>query len=123
MEKCIYCGEEATTKDHIIPRSWGGSNDKSNLVPACKLCNTTRGDLAQEAFIQFLVFMKAEGKVLKELSRNQRKMMKYRFLRETGIEIGPSFSRRIFEKEPNNLILPREERLKALENLRQEQQK
>lgn len=36
---CWYCGEPATTVDHVIPRSRGGSDDDSNLLPACGPCN------------------------------------------------------------------------------------
>lgn len=39
---CHYCPEPATTKDHIVPSSWGGGGDK-NLIPACAPCNTKKG--------------------------------------------------------------------------------
>lgn len=41
--KCVYCGQLATTMDHIVPVSKGGSNDLSNLVPACSGCNASKG--------------------------------------------------------------------------------
>ena len=41
---CAYCRcERATTLDHIKPRSKGGSNLRSNLVPACVECNHNKG--------------------------------------------------------------------------------
>lgn len=30
------------TKEHIIPRALGGSNDQRNLTAACRQCNHTR---------------------------------------------------------------------------------
>lgn len=37
--KCFYCPEKATTRDHIIPLAKGGTDDISNIIPACKSCN------------------------------------------------------------------------------------
>lgn len=41
---CHYCNAPANTADHIIPRSQGGSDELSNLLPACHQCNSTRQD-------------------------------------------------------------------------------
>ncbi len=41
--RCIYCSKLATTLDHIIPKSNGGQSLQSNLVGACKNCNTNKG--------------------------------------------------------------------------------
>ena len=42
--ECHYCGGTATTADHVVPRSKGGTNDESNLVAACQRCNSSKGD-------------------------------------------------------------------------------
>lgn len=39
---CHYCGKPASHVDHVTPRSRGGTNELSNLVPACALCNLTK---------------------------------------------------------------------------------
>lgn len=44
---CAYCHKEmpfaAATRDHVFPRSRGGSNETSNLVLSCKRCNLKKG--------------------------------------------------------------------------------
>lgn len=43
---CYFCGEKfppkELTMDHLVPLSRGGTSRKSNLVPACKECNTRK---------------------------------------------------------------------------------
>jgi hypothetical protein len=34
--------DDSRTKDHLIPKSKGGTHHKENLVPACERCNNTR---------------------------------------------------------------------------------
>jgi 5-methylcytosine-specific restriction endonuclease McrA len=36
---CVYCGDLATTIDHVIPLVLGGTEARNNLVPACFPCN------------------------------------------------------------------------------------
>jgi len=41
--ECAYCGEtENLTLDHITPRSKGGSDRVTNVLCACKECNTSK---------------------------------------------------------------------------------
>ncbi len=56
---CMYCGDEfpdsALTRDHVIPVSRGGQDRWSNVVTACKHCNTHKGDrLPEEARVSLL---------------------------------------------------------------------
>lgn len=37
------CTVVATSADHIVPRSRGGTNDLTNLRAACRHCNSARG--------------------------------------------------------------------------------
>lgn len=45
---CHYCGVRLTkstrTRDHVIPRSKGGSDAGFNIVLACPGCNVKKGD-------------------------------------------------------------------------------
>lgn len=54
-ELCHYCecamvmpgprtAPDAMTLEHIVPQSYGGSDDITNLVLACSDCNNTRGN-------------------------------------------------------------------------------
>jgi 5-methylcytosine-specific restriction endonuclease McrA len=40
---CFYCGQEATTVDHVIPRRLGGLDSDDNLVASCSKCNLVKG--------------------------------------------------------------------------------
>jgi 5-methylcytosine-specific restriction endonuclease McrA len=41
---CRYCGAtDRLTIDHVLPRRRGGSDDLSNLVVACRQCNSKKG--------------------------------------------------------------------------------
>lgn len=45
---CAYCKQPADglpDPEHVMPLSRGGRNDMSNLVAACRKCNTDKGDL------------------------------------------------------------------------------
>lgn len=43
--KCAYCGEKNKLEvDHIIPVSKGGGTTKENVVPACRSCNSRKGN-------------------------------------------------------------------------------
>lgn len=42
---CVYCGaKDPLACDHVIPRSRGGRNEMSNLVTACRPCNSSKRD-------------------------------------------------------------------------------
>ena len=43
--KCAYCGETAVLhQDHFIPVTKGGSYTKSNIIPACQSCNSSKNN-------------------------------------------------------------------------------
>lgn len=46
---CAYCGRPCSrktklTKDHIVAVSKGGKTTRHNIAPACKRCNSSKGD-------------------------------------------------------------------------------
>lgn len=45
---CLYCGgsfqDRDLTRDHVVPRSRGGSDVWDNVVAACKRCNHFKGN-------------------------------------------------------------------------------
>lgn len=46
--RCGYCGSDAQTVDHILPRSRGGTHTWNNLVAACRGCNTKKANRTPE---------------------------------------------------------------------------
>lgn len=53
---CAYCGErvEVLTQDHVLALSKGGSHTASNVVPACKSCNSSKHDKPVDEFLKSL---------------------------------------------------------------------
>ena len=49
---CMYCGahprDNKLTRDHVIPMSRGGRDRWSNVVTACRSCNTRKGNRSPE---------------------------------------------------------------------------
>ena len=62
-QPCEYCGVtmdmhhpwRRPTRDHILPRSKGGTNVQSNLTPSCAMCNETKGAMTIREFYEWLV--------------------------------------------------------------------
>lgn len=47
--RCLYCGTHADlTLDHVIPKSMGGKEAWENLVTACQVCNSKKGNMTPE---------------------------------------------------------------------------
>ena len=62
--RCYYCGRRfkpsELTMDHLIPIIRGGKSVKSNLVPACKECNSKKKYLLPFEWEEYLEKLKAE---------------------------------------------------------------
>ncbi|MCC6438788.1 MAG: HNH endonuclease [Acidimicrobiales bacterium] len=41
--RCQYCGKDADSIDHVVPRSRGGTHTWENVVAACRRCNLAKG--------------------------------------------------------------------------------
>ena len=51
---CIYCGErKPLTVDHNVPISRGGTNDISNILPACFSCNHQKNRKTAREYIAY----------------------------------------------------------------------
>lgn len=51
-DPCVYCGQPATSLDHIDPIARGGDGDLTNIAPSCGRCNSAKRDLP---LLQFLI--------------------------------------------------------------------
>ena len=57
---CGYCGRKLPLEgedvhvDHMTPRGQGGTNQVSNLVLACKRCNSVKGGKDVEEFREYI---------------------------------------------------------------------
>ena len=64
LKWCEYCWREITranrTVDHVVPKSRGGTNDKKNILVACKECNQEKG-VRDVAFFLYERRMRSNG--------------------------------------------------------------
>jgi len=52
---CAYCGQEASTVDHVVAISKGGAvYDMDNLVACCSRCNSMKRDKSGAVFLRQL---------------------------------------------------------------------
>ena len=98
--QCGYCGKNANTVDHIIPKRHGGQNSYENCVAACSRCNSKKADkLLKDVGYELLIKPYTPSRYSNILSRVQGKpeifevWSKYVFLYQPGLE--EVFSRRI----------------------------
>ena len=70
-QTCVYCGEDATGYDHIIPKTNGGTDDKENLVPCCPDCNRQKNNRSLESFLN------SSKRVNHELVQANEKLMRH----------------------------------------------
>ncbi len=70
---CQYCGQMAPDVplhiDHVIPISLGGSDDPSNLVTACRDCNTGKASISPDSPIVAAVAEKSAEFALAQANR------------------------------------------------------
>jgi 5-methylcytosine-specific restriction endonuclease McrA len=49
---CFYCGQDATTVDHVVSIKAGGDPmSLDNMVASCKRCNSAKGSRSQGVFL------------------------------------------------------------------------
>lgn len=66
---CAYCGGLWPTEvDHVIPHSRGGSDDITNLAPACGPCNASKLDFTPD---EWRAWLESEGLPWPPKSREQ----------------------------------------------------
>jgi 5-methylcytosine-specific restriction endonuclease McrA len=51
---CVYCGGDADTKDHVLPKSRGGKE----TLPACLRCNSAKGNMYLADFLRVFTHTK-----------------------------------------------------------------
>ena len=74
---CLYCSRDLSpleprevTLDHFIPCELGGSNSGSNLVTACRSCNSSKRDKQPIIYFQMLGTRRGhQGQDLREYVR------------------------------------------------------
>jgi 5-methylcytosine-specific restriction endonuclease McrA len=70
LRQCFYCGRKLSrlkaTKDHMQPRSKGGTDAPRNIVDACKRCNCEKGCLSLNDFKAVLALRQGLIKLPKE---------------------------------------------------------
>ena len=93
--RCVYCGNEpdAIELDHVVPRSKGGSDRVSNLVPSCHKCNQRKGNRSIEDFLAgdreklHEIQKQLKAPLRDATAMNIVRLAILRFLNDTGIPV------------------------------------
>lgn len=70
---CVYCGEEATVVDHIIPWDWLHNDDPINLVAACQDCNSMASDKVFDSLFDKAAYIRARRNLPKWVKRRKER--------------------------------------------------
>jgi hypothetical protein len=54
---CQYCGNGASSLDHLVPRALGGTDGWDNLVASCGTCNRLKGESHYPDLVESLCFL------------------------------------------------------------------
>lgn len=78
---CVYCGKSAQTWDHLTNLVKAGEfngygHQIGNLVPCCRDCNSSKGSLAFEKYVDGLALKAEEKDDLKDRLRDHQKLAK-----------------------------------------------
>lgn len=74
LNPCAYCGQEANTKDHLIPKSLGGSR----TIPACFRCNNAKDNMYLADFLKCFTDKNPnikQRKIILRFSENERSII------------------------------------------------
>ena len=68
---CCYCGKPLSrtdfSREHVLPKSRGGSNKKVNKLPCCKPCNNEKGAMTLDEYMNWLERFKPTNWSMKKL--------------------------------------------------------
>lgn len=87
--RCAYCSKKDVPleKDHIVPRSRGGSNRVSNLAASCRPCNEKKSNRTAEEFGHPRVQEKSRKPLRNAAGVNNTKNALLRKLGATGLPV------------------------------------
>jgi len=100
IKKCFYCGEDADTKDHIVPLSYQFSGNRNkvhftrgqedNLVDCCRECNCIAGNKV------FMDVYKKKDYIQEFLKQKYKKVINMPFWSEEQIkELGKGLKKEV----------------------------
>lgn len=74
--RCHYCQRyklvEVIVADHYIPLVRGGTNDRSNLVLACRNCDQNKGPMTGDEYLAVIDDPKARKAMVREINARLR---------------------------------------------------
>ncbi len=93
---CVYCGEHATDREHVVPKSLGGSW----TVPSCRECNSLIGASLQPSLSE------RRKVIARKVKARYRKVLRVpEWDREEVSELGPILRLAIAEMNEARLIV------------------
>lgn len=118
-DTCQYCGNGASSLDHLVPKLLGGRDHWENLVAACGTCNRSKGEDAYPELAESMAWLIVHGRTARRNHPPLYWQVQTRGMPHEGLDTNPKRGG-WFDRTLKELLFTRPDRSRRLVRRRQD---